>query len=71
MLERAHDLTGALGVAGAVADLAQLVKAGGWVENDDERDPSLLQRRVDSLVEQDAPGASELAAMLKEVSTAR
>jgi Ca-activated chloride channel family protein len=69
-LERPQAPKGTLGVAAAVADLARLVKAGGWAD-DEQGGPLLLQRRVDALVEQDAPGAAELATLLREVSDAR
>ncbi|KGN40886.1 vWA domain-containing protein [Knoellia aerolata] len=57
--------SGTLGVVAAVADLAQLVKDG------EERTPSSLERRVETLVEQEAPGASELAGLLADVVAAR
>lgn len=70
-LEQPHDPTGTLGVAAAVAELAGLVKAGGWVEDGEDTHPSLLQRRVDTLVEHDAPGASNVATLLRDISAAR
>ncbi|KRE43707.1 vWA domain-containing protein [Knoellia sp. Soil729] len=70
-LERPQAPTGTLGVAAAVADLAQLVKAGGWGDDDQEGGSTSLRRRVDALVAQDAPGAPELATLLREVRAAR
>ena len=64
-LEPAGAPSGSLGVAAAVADLAQLVKAGAAAT------PDGLERRVAALVDEDAAGATELARMLDEVAAAR
>ncbi|EAP97531.1 putative secreted protein [Janibacter sp. HTCC2649] len=71
----AESPTGALGVAAAVADLAQLVKGGGESMSTQPRGESSttlanLRDRVAALVEQDAPGARELADVLADVTAA-
>lgn len=62
--------TGTLGVAAAVADLAQFVKSGGG-HLGDEPDLTPLRRRVNALVEQGAPGATEVVALVADISAAR
>ncbi|KGN36955.1 vWA domain-containing protein [Knoellia subterranea] len=60
---------GTLGVAAAVADIADYVKHGVRDGEVPARDG--LQRRIDALVEESTPGATELAALWAEVVEAR
>ncbi|MFC7486667.1 YfbK domain-containing protein [Knoellia sp. CPCC 206453] len=66
---------GTFGVAAAVADLAQLVKGGSEATATEPRGVGSttlesLRDRVSALVEQDAPGARELADVLADVTAA-
>ena len=62
---------GTLGVAAAVADVARFVKGGTGGEGDEQLDPDGLERRVQALVEAEAPGAGELDSLLTDVLAAR
>ncbi|MFC7491597.1 MULTISPECIES: vWA domain-containing protein [unclassified Knoellia] len=68
-LEDAKTSAGTLGVAAAVADLAQLVKGGDVSRSDATTGLEDLRHRLSALVEQDAPGARDLDRMLADVST--
>lgn len=62
--------TGTLGVAAAVADLAQLIKSGEGPSRGETTSLESLRQRVSALVEADAPGARDLDRMVAEVVSA-